>query len=278
MSAADIAAASKVLGSIKTWYDVARAPRIALRKMQPQVTSAWLAADATGKRIEAAPAPAPADGAEPAADDAPAAPPAATSAALPAARFVFIDIRITNADTTPHSYASWNSLAGSSAILADAAGQPLEFIPPAATPGVVRLNLVEVPAGQSVHDILVFAAPQGPPGKLKLALACTALLGNVGNVKVAGPTHLGLEIPPAYLVRSSETAAAPAEIRPSPAAPAEGGDVPPPLANPPAPAKPGDPPPLTTKDLEKDAEMRKKEGGFNEVGEAKTVPNLPRKP
>jgi hypothetical protein len=271
-SPAEVAAATQVLGTIKQWFDVSRAPRIGLRKMQLQVSSAWLASDATGKRVEPP---------EPQAEGAEAPAEAAKSAAPPAARFVFVEVRITNGDTTPRSYASWNSLGGTNAILADATGQVLEFVPLSATPGVTRLNLVQLASGQSVNDTLVFAAPQGPPGKLKLALASTALLG---NVKAAGQTHVGLEIPPAFLLHAPELGAPPVEAQPALAAPnaaaavAGDGDTPPMAGAPPMKrANSDDPPPLTTKDLEKDAEMRKKEGGFNEVGEAKTTPDLPTK-
>ncbi|HZN32224.1 MAG TPA: hypothetical protein VFB80_00345, partial [Pirellulaceae bacterium] len=263
-----------------------------LLKMQLQVGSVWLAVDATGKRIEP-PAPAEpaaaaesgdaAGGAAPPEEAAPPADAAAPAAPAVPAKFVFVELRVTNGDTVPHSYASWNSLAGTSAILADGNGQPLEFVPPAATPGVTRHNLVELAPGQTVTDVLVFAAPQGPPGKLKLALANTALLG---NVKSSGSTHLGLEIPPDYLLNPPETTvgieAGAAPAPPAAAAPAAEGDAPPPLANAP-PAKPRDPsaPPTLddfTKDLERQELMKKKEGQGGEFEDLKVPPTAPKKP
>ena len=196
-------AAEKVITSQVKWSNVLLVKAIKLNSVSLQITSAWLASDAAGTRVNpvlpgaaAAPAIAPPAAAElgvaapaeaPAAPAAPVAPPTAAAVASPA-KYVFVEVKITNGSPVPKKYASWNGADATAVVLADQANQVLDFVPPAATPTVSRHGTVQLAPGQAVTDVLVFAAPPQPIEMLKLALLKTALAD-------AAKGHWAFEIP-----------------------------------------------------------------------------------
>lgn len=214
MPPAEAAAAAKVVKSAGPWSDVTRTGGVKLLEISLAVNSVWLAADEAGTRIE------PANG------------------AASGAKYVFVELKLTNSAKAARPFTSWNATAGTTAVLADMAGQPLAFVPPSATPSANRLGKVEIPAGKTQNDTLVFRAPSGSIDKLRLALAKSAL---AGTAKTRG-THFAFEIPQEMLLRGGP------RTRPDPAAqPAvtPSGDNPPPpdltappLNTPPAAAAP----------------------------------------
>lgn len=169
------AAAAKIVASLSKWTDVSKLRRLGIDNLNMKIASVWLAADEAGTRVE------PAVGTE------------ATAAAK--GKFVFVEVQISNESAVAKKYKSWNA-GVEAAILADNANQPLPLIPVSATPGVTRLEIVEILPNQTVTDVLVFAAPQTPIETLRLALAKTAL---AEHVKL--PSHFALEIPLEVLLR-----------------------------------------------------------------------------
>jgi hypothetical protein len=203
-SPASTAAAAKLIGSLQSWTDVSQLRAIALNNIKLQVESVWLATDEAGTRIEPA-----------------VTTSGSTATGTAPAKYVFVELQLLNTAPVPRKYTSWNATGGTTAVLADQAGTPLVFVPPATTPAVNRLNTADIPAGQTISDVLVFSAPQGPIEKLKLAVAKSAL---AGNAKTRG-THFALEIPLEVLLRkqagtavAAGAAAAPVLARQAPAA------------------------------------------------------------
>lgn len=142
---------------------------------------AYLAADASGRKVavrstgSAPPAAAPADNAAtasvaPNTDANGAATPAIIAptpapagpvkySAAEAASFLFIELTITNKDTTkPQNYAGWNN-GETAAVLVDAAGKEFKLAPASATPGASRQKAKEVKPGETFQDTLVFEVP-----------------------------------------------------------------------------------------------------------------------
>jgi hypothetical protein len=171
------AEAEKVVSSVAAWHDVTQIRGIDLLDLKLQIRRAWLATDERGTRREMV-------------NDAAADPPP------PAARYVFIEISLRNTGTEPRTYTSWNELAGTSAVLADAGGTLLEFVPPSETPDVSRRGAVQLGPGDALADLLVFRAPEGEISTLRLALAKRAI---AGKARVAGGTHFGFQIPSSLL-------------------------------------------------------------------------------
>lgn len=252
-AAAPPAAAAKVMNSIQKWTDVTQLRAISLNSMKLSVGSAWLAADETGTRVE----------------------PSATAAA---AKFVFVEMRITNVAPVARKYKSWNAMAGTSVVLADQNNDVLSLVPASATPAANRLAAVDIQPGQTVRDVLVFSAPGGAVEKLHLALAKSAL---AENAKFRGHSHFALEIPLEVLLTKRSSEGAPAQaagpIAANQATPLEA-DMPMPLAigsaepqpaAAPEPLKKGDRPP-TKEELNKQFEKLAGEEGKPEAkkGEA----------
>jgi hypothetical protein len=210
-------AQAKVLKSIPDsgWRDVTQLRAIELNKLKLSLTSAWLASDEAGTRVD------PAAGA--------------------AAKYVFVQIRVANAAPVARKYKSWNVTGGTSVVLADQANAALNLVPPSSTPAANRLASVEIAPGQNVTDTLVFAAPGERVEKLRLALAKSAL-ADKENVKFKTGSHFALEIPlEVLLTGGSSPAAAPRDAaEPIAANQAASADAPQPLAISDAAPPPGD--------------------------------------
>jgi hypothetical protein len=180
------AAAVLLVKSVKQWKPIEEFGKIGV---VPGLTctkiDAWLAADATGRRVNVKLQTNAAAGEEvqasvaPAAEGAAAEPPAIAApvtgtggtqfVATEAAPFLFVQVTINNGDKVkPRPYAGWN-VGDTAAILADATGKPFSVVPPAATPGVTRIAAKEVLPGETIVDTLVFAVP--PAGDLLFRLA-----------------------------------------------------------------------------------------------------------
>ena len=102
-------AVAKVLKSIPDsgWKDVTQLRGIELNKLKLSLASAWLAADEAGTR--------------------------ARSHGL-RAKYVFVQVRVTNAAPVVRKYKSWNVAGGTSVVLADQANNVLSLVPATSTP------------------------------------------------------------------------------------------------------------------------------------------------
>lgn len=119
-----------------------------------QVTRLWWAGDAAGKQ---------ADGTKP-------------------ASYLFMELQLTNLEGVPRKYKSWNSTDRDFAIAVDQLNRAMSLIVRAETKEVTRLTEVEVKPGESVKDVLVFAAPASPPEMLRIMLNKKAISGESGFV------------------------------------------------------------------------------------------------
>ena len=223
--------------------------RMPSRDLQVEFAQVWLATDAKGTRVDPALPAAPGAGA-PAAKSGVAQ--SATSAASPTpAKFVFIEMRVTNSGSIPRKYNSWNAGDATMAVLAGQDNEPLAGVPVAETPGVARQSALHIAAGQSISDVLVFQAPAQPFDSLKLLLSQAALAAG-------GRGYFPVEIPVEYLFKRAQSPAPAAVATAAPdgaAAPAEGeGKAAPPR-------DPNAPPSLEefTKSLEDDKKMLDKQ-------------------
>jgi hypothetical protein len=203
-SAADdpkLAAARKIVAAQAGWTNIENLREIKVRgrDMSLRVTAVWLTSDTAGTRVEPTlPAPAPPAGGQPAGDAksppaSSAAPAGAASAAT--AKYVFVELRVTNSGSVPRKYQGWNSGDAASAILADKSNQVLAFVPPSQTPGFTRLAAHHLPAGKTVSDLLVFEAPDKPFESLRLALAQSGLVETLKG-------HFAFEVPIEFLFRT----------------------------------------------------------------------------
>ena len=122
--------------------------------MAIQVTKLWWAGDAAGK---------PAEGTKP-------------------ASYLFMELQLTNLEGVPRKYKSWNSTDKDFAIAVDQLNRAMSLIVRAETKEVTRLTEVEVKPGESVKDILVFAAPASAPEMLRILLSKKAISGESGFV------------------------------------------------------------------------------------------------
>lgn len=198
------------------------------------ITNAWLAADEGGRRVAvkavasptmtAAITPAGAPDANIAADVAPAAlatsaeaPPAApaiaeamkptvasTDKASPGkalalaepAKYLFVEVKIANTSPKVLKYRGWNAATDVGAILATS-DAVLPLAPRAATPSSQRQGEVDLAPGQTISDVLVFAAPADSAEPLRLALPQASLFANSkGFCAVEIPRQLLLSEPP----------------------------------------------------------------------------------
>ena len=168
-------AIAKVLKSIpaSSWKDVTQLRAIELNKLKLSVASAWLAADEMGTRVD------PASGV--------------------GAKYVFIQLRVTNVAPVVRKYNSWNVAGGTSVALADQTDSVLSLVAPASTPTAGRLTAVDLQPGQNVIDTLVFTAPANSVEVLRLALAKSAF---AENAKFKTGSHFALEIPLEVLWRA----------------------------------------------------------------------------
>ena len=194
------AATNPLVKSIASWKAIEKFGSVGAKSgLTCTKMSAYLAADATGRRVSvrmmggavvppageaidngAAASVAPAvDGN--AADTPPiAAPviapvqPAATGpvkyVSAEAAPFLFVELTITNRDAKPLTYAGWNN-GETAALLVDAAGKPFSLVPVSGTPNVMRhAGPKEVKPGETIQDTVVFAVPANAELLFRLVL------------------------------------------------------------------------------------------------------------
>lgn len=236
--------AAKVIKSIANWRNVTEISAISLNSMKLSVISAWLASDEAGGRVQPMAGP---------------------------ARYVFVQLRVTNAAPVVRKYQSWNATGGTSVVLVDQENAILGLVPPSSTPTINRLSMVDIQPGQNVIDTLVFTASAGNIETLRLALAKSAFAKNTKG------THFALEIPQEMLLEGGATPdfanSAEQPIAANRTAPPQPGEAPPaiiepqPASEPPSDtAKPAAPPakgdrPPTREELNKQfEELSKKEG------------------
>ncbi len=186
--------AKEALATIQTWSSLANRAQLGLKGIARfEVTSVWLASDATGKRVlpKSIASKPPADGSTAAV----AAVPAKLEPAVKP-RFVFAEVKISNTGDDPVKYLGWNAPAESGALLVDESGASLAFVPLAETPKVTRLAATTIPPGGSVTDTLVFRAPKTAVQKLRVALPKRAL-------STLAKGYFGVEVPQETLFQSS---------------------------------------------------------------------------
>jgi hypothetical protein len=146
----EVEAARKLLADQKDWRPV-EAFFVANRSqtVRMDIAGVWLAKDALGI---------------------PVAPPQSDEEASEA-KYVFVEIRVTNTGDIPRKYTSWNTGDATEVILADDTNQPLPLVPASETPHAVRQTALQIPPGHLIRDVLVFRAPTKSFHTLKLLLA-----------------------------------------------------------------------------------------------------------
>lgn len=165
-----------------------------------KMISTWLAADANGKPIawKSSPPPVyppPAEGVLPAGEGSAGAPESSPAAAetaptpVPApavpsappepgeiAKFVCAKIRITNTGKAPLNYKGWNAPGPDAAVAIDQADKLLQLAPVDAKSPLKRSGSVAIQPGESLDDLLVFAASTPPVLPIRLALPHQAVV------------------------------------------------------------------------------------------------------
>jgi hypothetical protein len=259
------AVANPLIKSIAAWKPIEKFGSVGAKSgLTCTKLSAYLAADATGRKVAVrttgtvvTPAAAEATDNAAAASITPAAaetPPIAAPVAPPAgpvkyvsaeaAPFLFVEMTITNRDSKPLTYGGCNS-GETTALLIDAAGKPFSLVPVSGTPNVVRQPAgKEVKPGEAIQDTLVFEvpptadllfrfvlprvafSPKLPPGGWGYEISGPALAA-AGNTQIAGGPA-GSAAPTGPIGRQ--------------AIPIPGLQEPPPMPQPaPAPAQPAEP-------------------------------------
>lgn len=133
---------------VSKWADVATIKGIGVGNAKVAISRIWLSADDKGARAQGTSVEAP-----------------------PAAKYLFVELIITNKAGSPLKYRGWNLTAeGGGAVLAQADDRFLSLVPATQTPGVPRLTSASIPGAGSITETLVFEAPQGEFDDLKLAL------------------------------------------------------------------------------------------------------------
>jgi hypothetical protein len=195
-----VAATNPLVRSIASWKAIEKFGSVGAKSgLTCTKMSAYLAADATGRRVSvrmtggavtppageaidngaaASVAPA-ADGnvsetppiAAPVIAPAPAAPTGPVKyVSAEAAPFLFVELTITNRDAKPLTYAGWNN-GETAALLVDAQGRPFSLVPVSGTPNVMRhAGPKEVKPGEAIQDTVVFAVPANAELLFRLVL------------------------------------------------------------------------------------------------------------
>gem|GEM_PF-4808531 len=210
--------AADVLRQIKAWNNLSgKRVQFGLKNIARFEVSIWLAADATG-RPSSLKSPTKIDGFEVNTDAAKDSTAVATSnsTAVESGGFVFVELKITNMGNAPVQYRGWNATGDLSALLVDAAGNPLPLVPASETPNVTRLGATSIPEGGNVSDTIVFRAPADSTSMLRLALPKTAL-------SQLAKGYFAIEAPPQSLRRKDDTPGASSLARTAAASGADDG-------------------------------------------------------
>lgn len=169
-AAKDLAAQAKLVKSISTWNSLATLQSFGVGNVRLQVERIWL--------TDARPAPK---------ADMNTAAKAETSQSQ---RYVCIQVAISSKVPSPLKYKGWNTTGPTGAILADAKLNVLPLVPISQTPELERHSGGEVPAGGTIHEVLVFAAPQEETDVMYLVLPYKAFYANVRT------PYMALELTP----------------------------------------------------------------------------------
>jgi hypothetical protein len=192
-----------------------------------KMISAWLASDAHGKPISwksnpspvsppsaeatlpasESPAEVPAEG-----EPAPAAPtPAAPPEPGEIAKFVCAKVRITNTGKSPLNYKGWNAPGPDAAVAIDQSDKVLLLAPIDANSSLKRSGSVAIQPGDSLDDVLVFAAISPPALPIRLALPHQAVVS-------ASKKAFGFQAAASYLVKDPSGDPPAATVAPPPTA------------------------------------------------------------
>ena len=162
-----------IVEGIREWKNIVTLKSVGIGNARVAISRVWLAADATGKRadVSAVAAEKPAEAA-PAAEEGKKgdAPVEGATAASGKAKFVFVEIAISNKAGAPIKYKGWNNPGVGAAILADDQNNIFPLVPKTETSGVQRLGAADVPGGGGITETLVFEAPSGSFDALHLVL------------------------------------------------------------------------------------------------------------
>lgn len=141
-----------IVQGIREWKNIVTLKSVGIGNARVAISRVWLASDATGKR---------------------AALPGAEGAAKEdanKAKYVFVEIALSNKAGAAIKYKGWNNTSINGALLADEKNQILPLVSKAETPGVARLDTADIPGSGSIVETLVFDAPPGPFEALHLVL------------------------------------------------------------------------------------------------------------
>lgn len=141
-----------IVQGIREWKNIVTLKSVGIGNARVAISRVWLATDATGKRAAL-------PGAEGAAKD-----------DANKAKYVFVEIALSNKAGAAIKYKGWNNTSINGALLADEKNQILPLVSKAETPGVARLDTADIPGSGSIVETLVFDAPPGPFEALHLVL------------------------------------------------------------------------------------------------------------
>lgn len=123
-------------------------------------------------------------------------------------RMIFVELSVSNTSQEPLHYTGWNN----TGIVATTDGTPLTPVPRDKTPTVTRLDKMEIDAGRTVIDTLVFEAPAALPASIKIVLPQESIYSNkTGVFAWEIPQQTLFEEPVPDLLRSNDIGGMPAE-------------------------------------------------------------------
>jgi hypothetical protein len=163
-----------IVQGIREWKNIVTLKSVGIGNARVAISRVWLATDATGKRAAL-------PGAGAAKDDA------------NKAKFVFVEIALSNKAGAAIKYKGWNNTSINGALLADEKNQILPLVAKAETPGVARLDAADIPGSGSIAETLVFQAPPGPFEALHLVLPQAVFYSSIKG------KYFSLEITPDVL-------------------------------------------------------------------------------
>ena len=196
-AAKDLQAQAKLVKSISTWNSLATLQSFGVGNVRLKVERIWLtdtqrAADAEQKDAK-------------------------VETGKPQ-RYVCIEVAISSKVQSPLKYKGWNTTGETGAILADARLSVLPLVPISRTPELKRHSGGEVPAGGTIQEVLVFAAPQDESDVMYLVLPYKAFYANVRT------PYMALELTPDVVGHDLSQPIAAAGGGEGPADPTAGGE------------------------------------------------------
>lgn len=163
-----------IVQGIREWKNIVTLKSVGIGNARVAISRVWLATDATGKQAALPGAGAAKDNAN-------------------KAKYVFVEIALSNKAGAAIKYKGWNNTSINGALLADEKNQILPLVSKAETPGVARLDTADIPGSGAISETLVFQAPTGSFEALHLVLPQAVFYSSIKG------KYFSLEITPDLL-------------------------------------------------------------------------------